>query len=245
MLKIQNLTKTFRSDFWKKKVTILDNVSFQVEKGQLFGFLGMNGAGKTTTIKIIMGLLFPSHGHVEIMGKSLNDPDVKAKIGFLPENPYFYDYLTAYEFLDFHAQLFGINYIERKKRISKYLSMLGLSGKDDVRLRKFSKGMVQRVGIAAALINDPELIIFDEPLSGLDPIGRKLVTDLILSLRQQNKTVFFSTHILSDVESVCTDIAILHKGKLVTSGSIHDLLKSNNKTLEEMFISTVGAISYD
>jgi len=190
----------------------------------VFGYLGPNGAGKTTTLKLLMGLIFPSGGSARILGVDWQDPRVKAQVGFLPEHPYFYDYLTASELLDYYAQLSGVPGNERKRRIDAVLSRVGLPDAGRAQLRKFSKGMLQRVGIAQAIIHDPKLVFLDEPMSGLDPIGRREVRDLIQSLKDEGKTVFFSTHILSDAESLCDRVAVLNKGELRGIGVVQDLL---------------------
>lgn len=226
MIKTEGLTKVFRIGFWGKKVTALQGLDLEIEEGEVFGFLGPNGAGKTTTLKILMGLLYPTSGRAWIMDKPISDVNVKRQIGFLPEAPYFYEYLTATEFLHFYGQLFGIAWRERKKKIDALLDVVGLAEARRLQLRKFSKGMLQRIGIAQALINDPKLVILDEPMSGLDPIGRKEMRDLILRLRDEGRTIFFSTHILPDVEMTCDRVGILVKGKLIQVGVVAEALNS-------------------
>ncbi len=206
------------------RVMAVSNVSFSVQQGEIFGFIGPNGAGKTTTIKMLLGLLFPTSGKAMVMGKPAGDIEAKDRISYLPEAPYFYDHMTAAEVLDFYCQLFRMDKPTRQKRVAELLDQVGL-GKDGQRaLRQYSKGMLQRVGIAQALINDPDLLFFDEPTSGLDPIAHKDIQDLILSLRQQGKTVFLSSHQLSDVENVCNRVAIINRGELVRIGTMMELL---------------------
>src|SRR5262245_11795009 len=215
------LTKDYAVGFWRKRPhRALDTLSLQVESGDVFGFLGPNGAGKSTTLKLLMQLVFPSSGRAEVLGRPLGDVSVKRRIGFLPENPYFYDYLTAEELLTYFASLFGYRGADGKARASRLLDDVGIGAERRLQLRKFSKGMVQRVGIAQALINEPELVILDEPMSGLDPLGRRDVRSMILRLRDRGCTVFFSSHVLSDAEALCNRVAILAKGKLVTAGSL-------------------------
>lgn len=220
-----NLTKDYPVGFWRKRPKrVLEGLSIQVEKGEVFGLLGPNGAGKSTTLKILLHLVFPTSGTARILGKELHDVSAHERIGFLPENPYFYDYLTAEEFLNYAGALFSLPAAERRRRTVRLLEQVGLSGSRNLQLRKFSKGMVQRLGIAQALINDPELVFLDEPMSGLDPLGRREVRDLILGLKEQGKTVFFSTHILSDAETLCDRVAILNLGRLQGCGELKEML---------------------
>jgi ABC-2 type transport system ATP-binding protein len=220
-----DLTKDFAVGFWRKRpYRALDRLTLDVASGEVFGFLGPNGAGKTTTLKLLMQLVYPTAGRAEILGRPLGDVGVKRRIGFLPENPYFYDYLTAEELLTYIAALFGYRGADRRARASRLLDEVGIGAERRLQLRKFSKGMVQRVGIAQALVNDPELVIFDEPMSGLDPLGRRDVRALILRLRDRGCTVFFSSHVLSDAEALCSRVAILAKGKLVAAGRIADMV---------------------
>lgn len=232
-LEIQNLTKDYVVGFWRKRpVRALNDLSLQVGLGESFGFLGPNGAGKTTTLKILMRLIYPTSGVARILGAPLDDMHMRARIGYLPEQPYFYDYLTARELLLYCAKLFGMNKSEAQKRTGELLQRVGLVEAADKQLRKYSKGMLQRAGLAQALINDPEVLFLDEPMSGLDPLGRREVRDLIASLREQGKTVFFSSHVLSDVETLCDRVAIMNKGCLIESGKLSDILKSRTTEVE-------------
>ncbi len=223
-IRTDKLTKDFRIGFWRPKpYRALDNLNLEIAHGETFGFLGPNGAGKTTTLKLLMQLIFPTSGSAEILGKPVGDISVKRRIGYLPESPYFYDYLTAEELLTYFASLMGYDRKERKRRVSSLLDDVGIAGERRLQLRKFSKGMLQRVGIAQALLNDPEVVFLDEPMSGLDPLGRRDVRNLILRLRDRGCTVFFSSHVLSDAEALCSRVAILAGGSLVASGRIADL----------------------
>jgi ABC-2 type transport system ATP-binding protein len=223
-IEILGLEKTYRVGFWHQRPKrALQPLHLTVEEGEIFGFLGPNGAGKTTTLKMLMGLVFPTAGTARILGRDWNDPEVKAQIGFLPEQPYFYDYLTAHELLTYYAQLSGVPARDRKRRIDEVLERVGLTDVKGVQLRKFSKGMLQRAGIAQAILHDPRLVFFDEPMSGLDPLGRREVRDLMEQLKQEGKTVFFSTHILSDAEALCDRVAIINKGELRGVGAVADL----------------------
>src|SRR6185369_17939257 len=223
-IEIKNLTKEYAVGFWKKKRRpALKSLNLTVESGETFGFLGPNGAGKTTTLKLLMGIIFPTSGSARILGKDFHDPEIKRKIGFLPEQPYFYDYLIAPELLDYYARLSGVPAAMRKQRIGELLGKVGLSDVGSKQLRKFSKGMLQRVGIAQAIIHDPEVVFLDEPMSGLDPVGRHEVRELIQSLKDAGKTIFFSTHILSDAEALCDRVAVIHKGELRGVGVMKDL----------------------
>lgn len=224
VIRVEGLTKRFKSGWpWVPPVTALDGLTFAVRQGEIFGFLGPNGAGKTTAMKIMLGLMRPTAGLVEVMGKPAGDVAARRGIGFLPESPYFYDYLTAEEFLSFYGRLAGLDGPAIRSRVTALLERVGLSDAQGRQLRKFSKGMLQRIGLAQALIHDPALVILDEPMSGLDPIGRKQVRDLILALRDQGKTVFFSTHIIPDVEMICDRVGIVIKGKLLSIGRVDEL----------------------
>ncbi len=231
---INGLTKDYETGFLKKKkVRALDHLSLQVHSGEIFGFLGPNGAGKTTTLKLLTGLIYPTSGTATILGHPIEDVNTRARIGYLPENPYFYDYLSGRELLHYTAALFGLQKDEARSRANELLRTVGL---DDDRagrhLRKYSKGMLQRIGIAQALINDPEIVFMDEPMSGLDPAGRREVRDLLLSLREKKKTLFFSSHILSDVEALCDRIAILTRGKLLRAGTVDEMTEDERATVE-------------
>jgi ABC-2 type transport system ATP-binding protein len=232
-IEIQGLQKSYSLGFWRKTQKWgLKDLTLQVNEGEVFGYLGPNGAGKTTTLKLLMGLIYPTAGSARIMGMSIWDPRVKIVIGFLPEQPYFYDYLTASELLDYYAQLSGVSAADRKRRVPAMLERVGLSEAADTQLRKFSKGMLQRVGIAQAIVHDPKILFLDEPMSGLDPVGRREVRDLIQSLHDEGKTIFFSTHILSDAETLCDRVAVLNKGELRGVGIVADLLAESSKKLE-------------
>jgi len=218
------LEKRYLVGFWRKRERIgLHPLNLSVEDGEVFGFLGPNGAGKTTTLKLLMGLIFPTAGSANILGLPHYDHRVKARIGYLPENPYFYDHLTAEELLEYLAQLSGVEARDRKRRVQEMLARVGLTESSRMQLRKFSKGMLQRVGIAQAILHEPQVVFLDEPMSGLDPIGRREVRDLIQRLKDEGRTVFFSTHILSDAESLCDRVAVIHKGELRGVGAVADL----------------------
>ncbi len=232
-IEIVGLEKTYSVGFWPKRPKrALHPLDLAVEEGEVFGFLGPNGAGKTTTLKLLMGLVFPTAGTARILGMEVNDPRVKAQIGYLPEQPYFYDYLTASELLEYYAQLSGVPARERRRRVSAALTQVGLADSAHLQLRKFSKGMLQRAGIAQAILHEPRVVFLDEPMSGLDPIGRREVRDLIEGLKQQGRTVFFSTHILSDAEALCDRVAVVHKGELRGIGVIADLTSTMQGRVE-------------
>ncbi|HEY4057302.1 MAG TPA: ABC transporter ATP-binding protein [Kofleriaceae bacterium] len=222
---VRDLAKTYRTPFARRKVEALRGVTFTVERGALFGFVGPNGAGKTTTIRTLMGLIRPTGGSAKLLGHTIPSRAARARVGFLPEAPYFYDYLTVRELLDLAGRLFGVPSDLRKKRANELIERVGLTRSADQSLKKFSKGMLQRAGLAQALMNDPDLVVLDEPMSGLDPIGRKEVRDLIVSLRDAGKTVFFSTHILTDVEAITDRVAIIARGSLQASGTPAELVK--------------------
>ena len=228
VIEISNLTKDYEVGFFRKrKVRALDDLSLSIEGGQIFGFLGANGAGKTTTLKLLMRLIFPTTGSARILGHDIQDVRMHQRIGYLPENPYFYDYLTAREFLEYCAEIFGLRAVDRKNRTADLLARVKLDEKRwDTQLRKFSKGMLQRVGLAQSLVNDPEIVFLDEPMSGLDPVGRREVRDLIAALRDEGKTVFMCSHILSDIEVLCDRVAILKKGKLSQVGYLDELRRT-------------------
>jgi ABC-2 type transport system ATP-binding protein len=225
VIEVKALAKTYRTPLRRKRVEAVRGISFAVEQGEVFGFLGPNGAGKTTTIRMLMGLIAPSAGEARIFDHPIPSREARAQLGFLPEAPYFYDFLTVAELLDFTGRLFGIDSAKRRRRADELIALVGLERARDNPLKSYSKGMLQRAGIAQALINDPDLLVFDEPMGGLDPVGRKEVRDIILELRAQQKTIFFSSHILADVESVADRVAILARGELVDSGSLADLVR--------------------
>jgi ABC-2 type transport system ATP-binding protein len=239
-IEILGLEKTYRVGFWRKRPKrALHPLHLNVEDGEVFGFLGPNGAGKTTTLKLLMGLVFPSAGSARILSKEWTDPEVKAQIGFLPEQPYFYDHLTAHELLEYYGQLSGVPAKDRKRRVEEVLQRVGLRDIRGVQLRKFSKGMLQRVGIGQAILHDPKLVFFDEPMSGLDPMGRREVRDLMEQLKNEGKTVFFSTHILSDAEALCDRVAIIHRGELRGVGRVADLTSTVQGKVEVIWQGTV------
>jgi ABC-2 type transport system ATP-binding protein len=246
IVEINNLTKDYEVGFWRKrKVRALDGLTLSVEGNQIFGFLGANGAGKTTTLKLLMRLIFPTTGSARILGSDIADVQMHQRIGYLPENPYFYDYLTAREFLDYCGELFGLSTSQRRTRTADLLARVKLNEKRwDTQLRKFSKGMLQRVGLAQSLVNDPEIVFLDEPMSGLDPVGRREVRDLIGSLRDEGKTVFMCSHILSDIEVLCDQVAILKNGKLSQVGYLDELRQTSvNPNRMEILASGTDAPS--
>src|SRR5687768_4358971 len=225
-IRIEDLTKDYWIGFWRKRpYRALDRLSLDVQPGEVFGFLGPNGAGKTTTLKLLMQLIFPTSGRAEILGRPVGDVASRQRIGYLPENPYFYDYLTAEELLQYFARLLGYSGAEARRRAGVLLDRVGIGGeRRSQQLRKYSKGMIQRVGIAQALLNDPEVIFLDEPMSGLDPLGRREVRSLIMELREQGRTVFFSSHILADAEALCSRVAVVAGGRLAAAGRLTDML---------------------
>ena len=231
------LTKEFRLGLGRQRVVALDRLNLEVHQGEIFGFLGHNGAGKTTTIKLLLGLLAPTAGQAWILDRPIEDVTIKQQVGFLPEAPYFYEYLTAEEFLTFYGQLFGLGGAPLTKKVEELLEMVALTDARRLQLRKFSKGMLQRIGLAQALINDPALVVLDEPMSGLDPIGRRDVRDIILSLKEEGKTVFFSTHILPDVEMICDRVGILVRGRLRAVGTVQDLVGTSGVASVEMVVA--------
>ncbi|MFC2163387.1 ABC transporter ATP-binding protein [Acidobacteriota bacterium] len=237
-LRITNLHKSFKTGFFFKQKKILKGISLSVEEGEIFGYLGPNGAGKTTTIKCIMGLIFPEMGEIQILRQHYLSMKAKTDIGFLPENPYFYDYLTATEFLRFYGQLFQLRKEEREKRIVDLIKLVGLEKSSNLQLRKFSKGMLQRIGLAQALLNEPAIVFLDEPLGGLDPIGRKEIRDIIVRLKEEGKTVFLSSHILQDIEMICDRVAIIASGEIVNAGRLSDLI-SEKVFFTEVIVSGI------
>jgi ABC-2 type transport system ATP-binding protein len=240
-IRIEGLTKDFAVGFWRKRPRrALDGLTLEIATGEVFGFLGPNGAGKTTTLKLLMQLLFPTSGRMEILGRPPGDLELRRRIGFLPEEPYFYDYLTAEELLTYFASLFRLSGPERRARVARLLDEAGIGGERRLALRKLSKGMIQRVGIAQALVNDPEVVFLDEPMSGLDPLGRRDMRALVLRLRDRGCTVFFSSHILSDAEALCGRVGILARGRLLAEGRIAQLLEGNVRGWE-LIVAGVGA----
>jgi len=224
-IETEGLTKDFTVGFWRPRpYRALDRLTLSVESGEVFGFLGPNGAGKSTALKLLMQLLYPTAGHARILGRPVGDAAVRQRIGFLAENPYYYDYLTAEELLTYFARLFGYRGADLSARVSRVLDEVAIGKERRLRLRRFSKGMIQRVGLAQALLNEPEVVFLDEPMSGLDPLGRRHVRDLILALRARGCTVFFSSHILSDAEALCTRVGVLVQGRLVASGPLSEIL---------------------
>ena len=224
-IRTEALTKHYRVGFWRPRPYLaLDSLTLDVGQGEVFGLLGPNGAGKTTTLKLLMQLICPTSGRAEILGRPVGDVSVKRRLGYLPENPYFYDYLTAEELLQYFAGLFGYSAAECRRRVSRLLDEVGIGAERRLQLRKFSRGMLQRVGIAQAIINDPEIVFFDEPMSGLDPLGRREIRELILRLRDRGCTVFFISHVLSDAETLCSRVAILAGGRLAAAGHLSDIL---------------------
>jgi ABC-2 type transport system ATP-binding protein len=229
VVETQNLGKFYRTGFWmNQKIESLKSCTLTIHRGETFGLLGQNGAGKTTLLKTLLGIVRPTSGSAILLGKPIGDRQVKQRVGYLPENPYFYDHLTGWEFLEFAAGLFQIPKSIQRQRIPQLLDLVGLAKTAAIKkqMRQYSKGMLQRVGMAQALINDPEVVFLDEPMSGLDPMGRYQIREIILSLKSQNKTIFFNSHVLSDVEKVCDRIAILAEGELISIGSLDDLLGS-------------------
>ena len=237
VLKADQLAKTFRRPFSRRKVDAVREVSFEVESGETFGFLGPNGAGKTTTIKMLTGLIAPSSGTASILGDRVPSPNAMRKVGFLPENPYVYPYLTPREFVSMCGRLSGVSAKTLFDRVQAVLKKVGMAHAIDRPVRALSKGMLQRVGLASALVHEPDLLILDEPMSGLDPVGRKEVRDLIVDERKAGRTVFFSTHILNDVEMICDRVCILREGRVVVAGKMRDLLGDSDTreiTLEKV-----------
>lgn len=239
MLELRNLTKRFYQN--RDEVTVVDRISLKLKKGEVYGFLGPNGAGKTTTVKMIAGLLFPDEGKATINNLPTNDPEARNILGFMPENPQFYQYLKAREVLEFVGELFGIEKAVCQSRAQNLLKQVGLEKSANLTVKGFSKGMHQRLAFAVALMNDPKLLVLDEPLDGLDPIGRLDFKRLIRTWKKEGRTIFFSTHILSDVEELCDRVAIMANGKLLGEGEPKKMIKGRASTLEELFVETVRA----
>jgi len=225
VIRVSGLSKSFRMGFWMRRVEAVRSISFEVEQGDIFGFLGPNGAGKTTTIKVLTALISPTAGKVELFGANVADPATRQRFGFLPESPYIYPYLTPEEFVSLCARLSGLRGRRLRGKVAEVLETAGMAHAADRPARKLSKGMLQRTGLAAALVSDPELLILDEPMSGLDPVGRKEVRDIIVNERKKGRTIFFSSHILSDVETLCDKVAILQRGEVIVSGRLDELLR--------------------
>lgn len=235
-IETENLTKEYPFGFLHlKKRTSLEGLNMQVEMGEVFGFIGPNGAGKSTTIKLLMGLIFPTEGDARILGKPISDVEMHRDIGYLPEQPYFYDYLTAAEVLDYFARFHDLSAADRKERVQKMLKKVGLETAGKIQLRKYSKGMLQRVGLAQAILHDPKVVILDEPMSGLDPVGRREVRDIILELKRDGQTVMFSTHILSDAEMLCDRVGVIVGGKLRGTGAPGQLVEMKTQGMEVLF----------
>jgi ABC-2 type transport system ATP-binding protein len=242
-IEILDLEKSYLVGFWRKRPKLaLRPLRLTVNDGEVFGFLGPNGAGKTTTLKLLMGLVFPTAGSARLLGFAMDDPRVKSQIGFLPEQPYFYDHLNARELLNYYGQLSGVPPKGRAAKVEQMLARVGLSDSADVQLRKFSKGMLQRVGLAQAILHDPKLVFLDEPMSGLDPMGRREVRDLIQQLRSEGKTVFFSTHILSDAEALCDRVAVIHQGELRGVGAVAELTSQKKGKIEIVFFAQAQTV---
>lgn len=235
-IEIEGLTKDYPTGFLHLKTKrSLENLSMQVEEGEAFGFLGPNGAGKSTTIKLLMGIIFPTSGGARILGRPIASVEMHKDIGYLPEQPYFYDYLTAAELLDYFSRFFEMSAAARKERVAKMLKKVGLETAGKIQLRKYSKGMLQRVGLAQAILHDPKVVILDEPMSGLDPIGRREVRDIVLELKREGKTVLFSTHILSDAEMLCDKVGVIVGGKLQGVGRPDDIVGMKTNEMEILF----------
>ena len=235
-IETENLTKEYPFGFLHlKKKTSLEGLNMQVEEGEVFGFIGPNGAGKSTTIKLLMGLIFPTAGTAQILGKPIDDVEMHRDIGYLPEQPYFYDYLTAAELLDYFARFHDLTVADRNTRVEKMLKKVGLETAGKIQLRKYSKGMLQRVGMAQAILHEPRVVILDEPMSGLDPVGRREVRDIILELKREGRTVMFSTHILSDAEMLCDRVGVIVGGKLRGTGAPGQLIDMKTRGMEILF----------
>src|ERR1700675_2933610 len=241
-IEIQNLSKEYPFGFLHlKKKTSLEGLTMSVEDGEVFGFLGPNGAGKSTTIKLLVGLIFSRAGTARILGKSINDISMHRDIGYLPEQPYFYDYLTAAELLDYFARFHGLAEADRRERVQRLLKKVGLDTANKIQLRKYSKGMLQRVGLAQAILHDPQVVVLDEPMSGLDPVGRREVRDIILELKREGRTVLFSTHVLSDAEMLCDRVGVIVSGKLRGIGAPGELMDMKAQGMEILFELSGGA----
>jgi ABC-2 type transport system ATP-binding protein len=243
LIEVSELSKAYRQGFWLKRVQAVSGISFEVHQGTIFGFLGPNGAGKTTTIKVLMGLIAPSGGRARLFGEDVAHAAARSRLGFLPENPYVYPYLTPREFVRMCGRLSGLSTKACRDRTEAVLAQVGIAYAADRAVGRLSKGMLQRTGLAAALVADPELLVLDEPMSGLDPVGRKEVRDLILAERSRGRTIFFSTHILSDVEMMCDEVAILRKGRVVVRGALSELLKRKTKRIDVVLLDAEDVLS--
>ncbi len=242
-IEIKNLVKRYRNLITREWVNAVNDISLDVHQGEIFGFLGPNGAGKTTTIKALLGLIFPDSGDIKVLGQAPGNNDIKAKISYLPESPYFYEHMSAKEIINFYASLFGLDARERTKRADYLIDLVGLTSAGNKPLRAFSKGMLQRVGIAQSLINDPKILFFDEPTSGLDPIAHRDIRDLILHLRTEGRTLFLSSHQLSDVELVCDRVSILYRGKIRKMGRVDELVIGGNVEILATQLNVTTAIT--
>jgi ABC-2 type transport system ATP-binding protein len=242
VLRADGLAKTFHLGFFRKKVEAVKEASFEVRRGEVFGYLGPNGSGKTTTLKMLMGLVFPTRGHAEVLGRPVPNREAKRRLGYLPESPYFYEYLTPEEFLDLVGALCDVPRAERRVRAARLITRVGLDHARGRPLRKFSKGMLQRIGIAQALMGEPELVVLDEPMTGLDPIGRKEIRDLMLELKREGRTVLYSTHILPDVEMTCDRVAMIFAGRIRNVGPLAELLTARLLSTEVCLRQDVGQI---
>ena len=242
VLEVEGLRKVFHIGFFRKRVEAVNGTSFKVKRGEIFGLLGPNGAGKTTTIKAILRLIFPTEGEIRIFGRSADDREAAKRVGYMPENPYVYQYLKPLEFLDLCGRLVGIPKTDRRARSEEMIDKVGLRHAMDRPIGKFSKGMMQRIGLAQALLHDPELLVLDEPMSGLDPIGRKEVRDLLIEQRERGKTLLFTSHILSDVELLCDRVVIMQEGEITSEGQVHDLLETAGRQVEIRLSSASQAL---
>jgi len=242
VLEVEGLRKVFHIGFFRKRVEAVNGTSFKVKRGEIFGLLGPNGAGKTTTIKAILRLIFPTEGEIRIFGRSADDREAAKRVGYMPENPYVYQYLKPLEFLDLCGRLVGIPKTDRRARSEEMIDKVGLRHAMDRPIGKFSKGMMQRIGLAQALLHDPELLVLDEPMSGLDPIGRKEVRDLLVEQRDRGKTLLFTSHILSDVELLCDRVVIMQEGEITSEGQVHDLLETAGRQVEIRLSSASQAL---
>jgi ABC-2 type transport system ATP-binding protein len=241
VIRIEGLQKVFFLGFWRRRIEALRRADLEVHRNEILGFLGPNGAGKTTTIKILLGLIYPTAGAGTVLGAPLGDVRAKERIGFLPEQPYFYEYLKGSELLDLYARFHGLDRMARRRKVEELLELVGLTEAADRPVRKYSKGMLQRIGMAQALLGDPELVILDEPMSGLDPIGRKDFREIIFKLKEQGKTVFFSTHILPDVEQICDRVCIVNQGRVLQTGRLDQILKPTVEMVDLQFLAISDA----